>query len=98
MPDEVYKLLCETMAKRGGAFPGMDIPEFYELVAELFTPEEAEVFNTLPRGLNPVGPIAAAPSRTPPAPRPRSPQHWAKKRMQWRRFWSKWPTRGWYSV
>ena len=63
MPDEIYRQLCETMAKRGGMFPGMDIPEFYALAAELFTPEEAAVNNSLPRGLNPVGPIAAAMDR-----------------------------------
>jgi len=28
----------------------MDIPEFFQMVEELFTPEEAEVNNTLPRG------------------------------------------------
>ena len=36
------------MKKRGGRWSGMDIPEFYEMVEELFTPEEAEVNNTLP--------------------------------------------------
>jgi Pyruvate/2-oxoacid:ferredoxin oxidoreductase delta subunit len=48
------------MAERGGTFPGMDIPEFYEMAAELFTPAEAAVINALPRGLNPAGSIAAA--------------------------------------
>ncbi len=50
MTDQVYKELCETMAKRGGRYPGKDIPEFCELATELFTPEEATVNNALPRG------------------------------------------------
>ena len=37
------------MKSRQGAYSGMDIPEFYALVEELFTPEEAEVNNALPR-------------------------------------------------
>ena len=31
MKDDVYRRLCETMAKRGGRYPGRDMPEFYEL-------------------------------------------------------------------
>lgn len=58
MGEEVYRQLCETMAKRGGRYPGMDIPDFYELVHELFTPEEAEVSNAMPRGFNPASVIA----------------------------------------
>lgn len=58
MGEEVYKKLCETMARRGGRYPGMDIPEFYELVHELFTPEEAAISNAMPRGFNPAGAIA----------------------------------------
>ncbi|MEE9152063.1 MAG: hypothetical protein V3U20_09565, partial [Thermoplasmata archaeon] len=50
MSQEVYRQLLEVMKKRGGGYPGMDIPEFYELVEELFTPEEAEVNNAMPRG------------------------------------------------
>lgn len=45
---EVYKNLSQAMAQRGGPYPGMDIPEFYELAAELFTPEEAEVAVAMP--------------------------------------------------
>ena len=48
MSSEVYKNLLEVMKKRGGSYAGMDIPEFYEMVEELFTPEEAEVNNALP--------------------------------------------------
>ena len=47
---EVYQKLLEVMKKRGGAYSGMDIPEFYAMVEELFTPEEAEVNNAMPRG------------------------------------------------
>lgn len=50
MSQEVYRQLLEVMKKRGGGYPGMDIPEFYELVEELFAPEEAEVNNAMPRG------------------------------------------------
>ncbi len=50
MSQEVYRQLLEVMKKRGGGYSGMDIPEFYELVEELFAPEEAEVNNAMPRG------------------------------------------------
>ena len=59
MAEDVYQKLCETMAKRGGLYPGMDIPEFYELVQELFTPEEAAVCNAQPRGFSPASAVAA---------------------------------------
>ena len=48
MIDESYKKLCQTMAQRGGRYPGMDIPEFYDLVKELFTPDEAAMAAVLP--------------------------------------------------
>lgn len=60
MIDEIYRKLCGTMAKRGGRYPGADIPEFYALVTELYTPEEAEVTVAMPRGFNPAGAVAAA--------------------------------------
>jgi len=41
--DECYRKLCQAMAQRGGRYPGMDIPEFYPLVQELFSPEEAAI-------------------------------------------------------
>jgi len=50
MPAKVYRDLLEVMIKRGGRWSGMDIPEFYDMVEELFTPEEAEVNNAFPRG------------------------------------------------
>ena len=52
MESQVYKDMLDVMTKRGGPYAGMDIPEFYALVQELFTPEEAELNNALPR--NPV--------------------------------------------
>jgi Pyruvate/2-oxoacid:ferredoxin oxidoreductase delta subunit len=49
MSKEVYTELLEVMKKRGGQFAGMDIPEFYEMAEALFTPQEAEVNNAMPR-------------------------------------------------
>jgi hypothetical protein len=49
MSKKIYKELLEVMKKRGGRWSGMDIPEFYEMVEELFTPEEAEVNNAFPK-------------------------------------------------
>ena len=50
MSQEVYRELMEVMKKRGGAYAGMDIPEFFNFVEELFAPQEAEVTNAMPRG------------------------------------------------
>ncbi|MBU4316336.1 MAG: 4Fe-4S binding protein [Proteobacteria bacterium] len=50
MSKEVYKQLLEVMKSRGGGFSGADIPEFYAMVEELFTPREAEVNNAMPKG------------------------------------------------
>lgn len=49
-PKKVYRELLEVMKARRGGYSGMDIPEFYSLAEELFTPEEAEINNTMPRG------------------------------------------------
>ena len=49
MSRQVYQELLSVMQSRRGAYAGMDIPEFYALVEELFTPEEAVVNNALPR-------------------------------------------------
>jgi Pyruvate/2-oxoacid:ferredoxin oxidoreductase delta subunit len=49
MRKEVYRQLLEVMKARGGSYAGMDIPEFYEMVEALFTDEEAEVNNAMPR-------------------------------------------------
>ncbi len=49
MTQDVYKQMLEVMKGRRGEYSGMDIPEFYAMVEELFTPQEAEVNNALPR-------------------------------------------------
>lgn len=48
--EPVYRQLLEVMQKRRGRYAGLDIPEFWALVKELFSPEEAEVNNAMPRG------------------------------------------------
>ncbi len=55
---EIYKQLCEVMAKRGGPYPGMDIPEFYEMAEVLFRPEEAIINNIMPHRLTTLDKIA----------------------------------------
>lgn len=46
------------MGKRGGRYPGKDIPEFYALAEKLFTPEEASVYIAIPKGYQPAASIA----------------------------------------
>ncbi len=58
MSELIYHELCETLAKRRGRYPGVDIPEFYTLMEELFTPEEAAIYVAIPRGFHPAGAIA----------------------------------------
>ncbi len=58
MNDDVYRKLCTVMAQRGGRYPGMDIPEFYDLAQELFIPQEAAVIASLPREPSTAGKIA----------------------------------------
>ncbi|MFO7783685.1 MAG: 4Fe-4S binding protein [Desulfatiglandales bacterium] len=58
MTEDVYKELCKALEERPGRYRGMDIPEFYELARELFTPEEAAVCAAQPRGLQPAAGIA----------------------------------------
>lgn len=48
MGEQVYIDLMKVMKKRGGDFPGDNIPEFYEMAEELFTPIEAAVNNAMP--------------------------------------------------
>jgi Pyruvate/2-oxoacid:ferredoxin oxidoreductase delta subunit len=50
MSNDVYQKLLEVMKTRGGMFAGDDIPEFFALAEELFTPQEAEVNNAMPKG------------------------------------------------
>ena len=45
---QVYRDMLAVMQGRYGPYAGMDIPEFYEMVEGLFTPEQAEVNNLLP--------------------------------------------------
>jgi electron transport complex protein RnfB len=52
MADPNYGELRDRFARMGGRYPGMDIPEFYELVEALFTTEEASVAAAMPRGLS----------------------------------------------
>lgn len=47
MNPSVYEELLKVMQLRRGPYAGLDIPEFFNLVEELFTPEEAEVNNAL---------------------------------------------------
>jgi len=49
MTQKVYRDLLEVMKSRKGPYAGLDIPEFFALVEALFTPEEAEINNALPR-------------------------------------------------
>ena len=50
MSKEVYRQLLEVMKERKGAYAGSDIPEFFEMVEVLFTPEQAEVNNAMAQG------------------------------------------------
>ncbi len=60
MSQEVYRQLLEVMKKRGGGYAGMDIPEFFSLVEELFTPTEAEINNAMPKGFSTAKTLAAS--------------------------------------
>jgi hypothetical protein len=65
MAQKVFRELFEVMKSRGGPYAGLDIPEFFALVEELFEPEEAEINNALPRKPTPVNEIAAKTARNP---------------------------------
>ena len=58
MAEQVYHELCEVLGKRWGRYPARDIPQFYALVEELFTPQEAAVYNAIPKGSHPAEAIA----------------------------------------
>ncbi len=49
MVQQVYKELFEVMKNRRGPYTGIEIAEFYPMVEALFTPQEAEVNNAMPR-------------------------------------------------
>ena len=59
MEEQAYQELCQKLAKLGGRHSAMDIPEFYNLIKELFAPEEATVFNAIPEEYHPTNTIAA---------------------------------------
>jgi ferredoxin len=48
MKEAVYEQLADALATRGGAILPLKCPEFYSLLEELFTPEEAEVAARMP--------------------------------------------------
>ena len=58
MGKEVYRKLLDVMIKRGGPYSGADIPEFFEMAEVLFTPEEANVNNAMPKSLFTTGDLA----------------------------------------
>ena len=49
MAQQIYQDLYAVMKNRRGPYTGVEIPEFYAMVEELFTPQEAEVNNVMPR-------------------------------------------------
>ena len=59
MEEQSYQEICQKLTKRGGRHPAVDIPEFYVVIKELFTPEEAAVFNAIPNDYHPADTIAA---------------------------------------
>jgi len=64
MAQKVFRELLEVMKSRAGPYAGLDTPEFFALVEELFDPEEAEINNALPRKPTPVDEIAAKTGRS----------------------------------
>jgi Pyruvate/2-oxoacid:ferredoxin oxidoreductase delta subunit len=64
MSQAVYRELLDVMKGRGGPYAGLDIPEFFLLVEELFDPQEAEINNALPRKPAPVEEVAAKTERS----------------------------------
>jgi formate hydrogenlyase subunit 6/NADH:ubiquinone oxidoreductase subunit I len=51
MTQPVYEKLTDALKMRGGAAPAIKCPEFYAIIEELFTPEEAELASKMPLGL-----------------------------------------------
>jgi electron transport complex protein RnfB len=51
MADQAYEGLMNRLVEQGGRYPGMDIPEFYEMARALFAPEEARLAAATPKGL-----------------------------------------------
>ncbi len=50
MSEAVYQRLADALNARGAAYPAVPCPEFYALIREFFTPEEAEVACHMPEG------------------------------------------------
>lgn len=48
MPEAIYQKLAEALNRRGAAYPAVPSPEFYALIKEFFTPEEAEIACHMP--------------------------------------------------
>jgi len=65
MEPSVYEELLTVMKSRRGPYAGLDIPEFFNLVKELFTPEEAEVNNILSKKPETLEQIAGTAGRDP---------------------------------
>ena len=59
MTKQVYLELCQKLADQGGRPYALDIPDFYSLIKELFSLEEASVFNAIPEGYHTANIIAA---------------------------------------
>jgi ferredoxin len=51
MTQAIYEKLTDALRLRGGAAPAIHCREFYALMEELFTPEEAELASKMPLGL-----------------------------------------------
>ena len=51
MTQPVYEKLTEALKMRGGAAPAIHCPEFYAIIEELFTPDEADLASKMPLGL-----------------------------------------------
>ena len=51
MTQPVYEKLTDALRMRGGVAPAIKCPEFYALMEELFTPDEAEMASKMPFGL-----------------------------------------------
>ena len=65
MRARVYEEMLPVMQSRRGPYAGLDIPEFYDLVEELFTPEEAAVNNGLGKRPETLEQVAARMARDP---------------------------------
>ena len=48
MPDAVYEKLADKLSSIGGSMPALKCKEFFDLVEELFTPQEAELATKMP--------------------------------------------------